>query len=283
MKRHRPFPIHYIALLLTVLWLFSACRKQVQTLTDSSNDAQISFICASPQLISELGRSGNAPIMVDYAGNIFPPPEPLSVYQPSFNSQQKFIFPTTSFNETLEVGWSFYMHLYPGTHTITVLDTGLFPRNSDTCSLKANAPVSAFYADSMGYFSSFFLEDKFSIQDSQVSLRLVNLCPDAGNVFFTIDQQAAPALGFASSYSYGQSSPFINYPNPSFDTLRIYFYQAGDSIDVIAREFLPVFPGHAYTFTLQGYVNPSPMYTDPVTGDFENLSGGISTPAYQNY
>jgi hypothetical protein len=261
--------------------LCSGCREKVVTLPGSSNDAQISFFCASTLLMQSGGY-----VLIDYTDTTFPPPSPsqlaLNDSVPSFSAISRYMYPTTVYNRTLPVPWVFYMHLKPGKHSFTLLDGGTQFRAVDESLLSANIPASIFYTDSMGYFRSVVLEDQYTIQNSQVSLRLVDLSPDAGKVFFTISGQQASAMGFAPTYSYGKNSGFVNLPNPVSDTLQINFYQAGDSVDVVASNFLPVNPGHAYTFTLQGYFNPNPTYTDPLTGYPETPAGGLSIGEYQN-
>ena len=271
----KSYPIYVLTL---IAFLCHSCREQVETPAGRSDDAQVSFICASAQMTYE----GAGYVLIDNTDSAFPQVRPDLTNQPNFNSTDKFMYPNTPFNASLAVSWTIYMHLYPGKHSFTLLDDGLLFRAGDQYQLAANAPVSIYYADSLGLFRSLVLQDHFTTSNSQVNLRFLDLSPDAGKIFFTIDEQPAAAQGFDSTYSYGQSSTFINFPNPVSDTLRISFYQAGDSVDVIAREFLQADPGHAYTFALQGYYNTNPSYTDPLTGNPVTPPGGLSVLVNKN-
>jgi hypothetical protein len=256
--------------LSTLLILLAGCRKVVQPPAGSSDDALVSFVCTSTQLINDMG-AGNTYLLIDTSRVA------------GFTKTSQYMYPTTEFNQSLSVPWIYYMHLHPGTHTFTLLDTGLTSRVTDHPALSANAPTSIFYTDSLGYFRSLILPDQYNTRDSTVNIRFINLSPDTGPVFFTIDEKPASQQGFNAAYAYGQNSAFVDYPNPATDSLRINFYQSGDSVDVIARLFLLVDPGHAYTFALQGYINPSPGYPDPLTGNWEAPLGGVSVLVYKNH
>jgi hypothetical protein len=271
-----------IQIVILIALCMMSCKEQVQTPAGLSDDALVSLICASPQLISDMGGNGESYVLLDNTDTAYPPVKPDITNQPVFQAYTKYMYPTTAFNETLPVPWSDYMHLTPGKHTFTLLDTGRLFRAVDQSQLGANQPVSIFYTDSLGHFRSIVLLDQATTPGNQVGLRFLHLSPDAGSIFFTIDEIPASMQGFDSAYLYGQASSFINYGNLTSDTLRINFFQAGDSVDVIVREFLPVNPGHAYTFALQGYNNPSPQYTDPLTGILKTPVGGLSVLAYQN-
>ncbi|TDW96825.1 DUF4397 domain-containing protein [Dinghuibacter silviterrae] len=262
---------------LSILFLLlSACRKTVQP-DSTSDDALISFICTSPQLINDMSTGIPSYVVIDSSAT-------TNIKSgPGFAKGSQYTYPTTAYNQTQSIPWIYYMHLHPGAHTFTLLDTGLRPRVHDTLNLPANAPTSVYYTDSLGYFRSLVLRDSFNTQDGQVNVRFIDLSPDAGRIFFSIDEKPASVQGFDTTYAYGHNSAFINYPNPVSDSLRINFYQAGDSVDVIARLFLQADPGHAYTFALQGYVNTSPGYTDPLTGNYETPTGGLSVLVYKNY
>jgi hypothetical protein len=267
----------YVAVIMACVCC--ACRRQVQVPSGSSDDARISFIAVSAQMMED----GGGYVLIDNTDSAFPQIRPGTLNQPVLDQEAQFMYPTTPFNETLTVPWIFYMHLYPGRHSFTLVDTGLILRATDEVQLGPNAPVSIYYADSVGYFRSLVLQDQFTTQSSQANIRFLDLSPDAGSIFFTIDDQPASAQGFDTTYAYGQHSGFIPFPNQVSDTLRINFYQAGDSVDVIAREFLQADPGHAYTFILEGYYNTSPSYPDPLTGKTKTPTGGLSILVNKNY
>jgi hypothetical protein len=262
---------------VVLVFVLGSCRRQVQTPAGSSGDAQISFIGVSVQMMA----SGGSYVLIDNT-DTSSTVRPSTVNQPVLSNPQ-YMSPTTAYNQTLAVPWVFYMHLYPGKHSFSLMDTALRLRAIDTLQLAANAPVSIYYADSMGYFRSVVLQDQFTTQGTQTNIRFVDLSPDAGSIFFTIDEQPASVQGFDTAYVYGQHSDFVPLSDTAGSTLRINFYQAGDSVDVIAREFLQADPGHAYTFILEGYFNTSPTYTDPLTGDAENPAGGLSLLVNKNY
>ena len=238
----------------------------------SAAEAQVNFINASAQLFGDLSYNGKAYILTDRKDTTY-----QSVFLPYFSRDNKFQYPSTAYNASLTQSWITYLNLAPGTHQFILVDTSHYLRVKDNINLKINAPVSIYYTDSLGYFKSFIFQDQLINEPANVRLRFLDFSPDAGNVFFTIDEKPASSRGFIKSLKYGGVTSFVSYPNPKTDTLRINFYQATDSTTIIARTFLQAEPGHSYTLALTGYYSPFVSYPDPKnSNNYKNITGGLS-------
>lgn len=269
-------------IILLVLAIFSSCKQEVVQPAGRSGDALISFFGVSPQMASELSfPSSTDYVLTDRTDTNFKVSS-LSNTTPAFNKTNNFQYPGTGYNATLQQPWVQYMHMKPGLHTFALVDTARYLRVKDNINLKPNMPLSIYYADSMGYYRSFILQDQIATQSEKTGIRFLDFSPDAGSVFFTINEKPASQSGFPATLQYGQSSKFISYPNAKTDTLRINFYMTGDSTDVVARAFLQADPAHSYTLALTGYYNPSPVYKDPKSGSYIFLSGGLSVIINKN-
>ena len=265
----------WISMLIVInVGFLSSCKKEA--LPDTvGNDGQISFFNVSAQLSNDVGYSGNAYVLTDLTDTIYKSGNLPGNNTPVFG-QNEFQYPSTIFNSTLRQPWVMYMRLKTGMHQFTLVDTGHYLRVRDKFAIAPNAPVSVYYTDSLGYFRSLILQDQLINKPGIVRLRFIDLSPDAGKVFFTINEKAASSSGFVQSLKYGQSAPFVDYPNPRTDTLRINFYQAADSSTVVASAFLQAAPGRSYTLALNGYYNQSISYPDPKNGQYKSFSGFLS-------
>src|SRR5258708_40059430 len=142
-------------------------------------------------------------------------------------------------------------------------------------------PVTVFFADSLGSFRYWVTQDTLTNLPGQIRLRVLQLSPDAGQVFFTVNKRIATA--FPDSLQYGSVTPFINLDNPVSDTLTIRFYHVGDTTNILTRAFLYADPGRVYTMVLKGYVN-SQAYPDPKTpGNTVNINPDLSVVINKNY
>jgi hypothetical protein len=270
-------------LMVMLIILLAACKKDLQPHSDNTSDGQVAFINASAQLFSDLGFNGNAYILKDITDTTYKPVNLSSPDMPYLNKQYKYQYPSTNFNATLAQPWVNYLHTSTGAHQFILIDTAHYLRVKDEVDLKANTPVSIYYADSLGYFRSFILEDQLINEPGKVRLRFLNLSPDAGDVFFTINEKPASSSGFINSFKYGSLTSFVSYPNIKRDTLRINFYRAGDSTTVVATTFLQADPGRSYTLALQGYYSQFVSYPDPKDSNkYKSLTGGLSVLVHTN-
>lgn len=268
--------ITFVALII----FLAACKKELKTPAAESPDAKVAFISVSPQLSNDLIPYGTAYVLKDITDTNAT--KQFLNTMPALNIGSKMQYPTTVSNTSLQQPWIEYLHLPSGPHLFTLVDTSHFLRVRDQVNFQADKPVSIYYADSLGHYRSFILPDDFTSNPGEVGLRFLNFSPDAGNVFFTIDEKPASASGFVNSFKYGQITPFVNYPNPRADTLRVNFFQASDSTTVIASAFVQAAPGHAYTLALQGYLNGSATYFDPKNHKLKTIQASLSVQINNN-
>jgi len=264
--------------LLTAILILAACRKNANEW--SQPDSQIGFFNASEYLQNQmLNTHGRSYILIDtkdttHSGS-------TASVTPFFgNGENLFQFPNFFYYSLQPLPWISYMRMHPGTHTITLTDTGgVHPLITTGVTTAPGNPVTVYFADSLGYFRSWALTDAVKEMPGMVMLRALHLSPDAGNVFFTIGGQAV--TGFPASMQYGQITSFVARPNPVADTLQIRFYKAGDSVNVLTSASLSVLPGHAYNLVLRGYLN-NRSFKDPITGKYLNFYPDLKVMLTQN-
>lgn len=247
----------------------SACKKIVAPVT--APDSELAFFNVSQYLIGETPQSGGiCYVLLD---------SPAAAY-PSF-SFGAYQSTDNELNSTQP--WVIYMHLRPGTHTLALTDTGAhheLVRQGITTN--AQYPTTVFYADSLGVFGSWVTKDTLISLPGQVRVRLLDLSPDAGSLFFTVNTQAPPP-GSPSVLRYGSVTSFVNYPNITGDsTLLLSFYNPGDSATLITAAQFQASPGHSYTILINGYENAQYL-TDPYTGNFDQYPPDLKAQVYQNY
>ncbi|MBN9379755.1 MAG: DUF4397 domain-containing protein [Chitinophagaceae bacterium] len=258
--------------------LAGACQKKV--MVTSTPDSQISFYNVSEYIqIQTLNTSGQSFLFIDAKDTTHSGVTVPVSNTPSFGSGE-YQFPNYFYYTRQTLPWISYMRVHPGEHSITLTDTGgHHPLITSAVTTVPGSPVSVYYADSLGHFRSWVLTDTVTESAGAVRLRVIDLSPDVGNVFFTIGGQ--PAAGFPDHQQYGQISPFVAWPNPVADTLQIRFYNTRDSVDVVASGSLSVTPGHAYNVVLTGYTN-SQAFPDPVTGRYLNFNPDLKVLLTQN-
>lgn len=280
------------AILLTCLILggsyLSSCRK-TGNLTDNS-DAQISYYNASEYLQSELASNrGYCYILMD-TPDTTSRSDGSALSIPYFNGEMYLNqFPNSYFYSRYNQPWISYMRISTGLHTIVLTDTGgTHALVYNRVNAVHNVPLSVYYADSLGHFRSWVVRDSTTIPDSSIAIRVLDLSPDAGNVFFTINGQYVGGVineqsagGFPDSLQFGKISGFIPWHNPVADTLVVRFYQTTDSTDVLTSGYLSATPGHSYNILLRGYLNP-PTFSDPFSGKQLQYKVDLRTTITQN-
>lgn len=244
-------------------------------------DSQVSFYNASEYLRTVLqGNNGRSQILIDSV-NMTYRGDSMS-YRPGFSSLgYMYQFPNELYNSNQAQPWIKYIRLYPGTHTISLTDTsGNYSLVATWAKLRTDAPTSVYFADSVGYFKSWIMADTVTRNDSAIHLRLLDLSPDAGKVFFTINGKKA--AGIPDSLQYGKTTGFLPLPLPAPGRLLIKCYALGDSTTILASSFLNAAPGHAYNILLKGYKGNRWM-RDPSNGKFVTFTPGLNISITQNF
>jgi hypothetical protein len=268
-----------IPCLAGMILLVAACQKHVNVVSDPA--AQLSFFNASEYVLGQtLNTSGFSFLLIDAKDTTHSGVGGPSIAStPSFSGGQ-YQFPNFFYYTRQPVSWISYMRVHPGLHTVTLTDTGGHHSLMTTAVKTAQGnPVSVYYSDSLGVFRSWTLIDTVSEISTAVKLRVFDLSPDAGNVFFTIGGRAA--TGFPDSLRYGQITGFVPWDNPVADTLQFRFFNTGDSVDIIASGSLSVMPGHAYNVLLTGYMS-SQFFLDTLTGSYLNFNPDLKLLFTQN-
>lgn len=246
----------------------SACKKIVTPVT--TPDSELAFFNVSQYLIGETPQTGGVCyVLLD---------SPAATY-PSFSFGD---YQSTDIEINSTQPWVIYMHVYSGTHTLALTDTGAhheLVRQKITTS--SQYPTTVFYADSLGVFGSWVTRDTLVSLPGQVRVRILDLSPDAGSLFLTVNSQAPPP-GSPTILRYGSVTSFVNYPGITGDsTLLLSFYNPGDTTDLITATELLASPGHSYTVLIEGYENTQSM-TDPFTGNFDQYPPDLKASVYQN-
>ncbi|MHA4806904.1 hypothetical protein ACX0G9_02290 [Flavitalea flava] len=269
-----------------------ACHK-TGNITDIP-DSPISFYNASEYLRSHLedptGTGYYAAfgyILIDTPDTVTRPDgSALSIAAFNNYSQNTYQFPNLGFyyegySSNQKQTWISYMRILSGLHTVVLTDTGgLRPLAYNRIATTQGSPMTIYYADSLGVFRSWPLLDAPVVADNTIGIRVLDLSPDAGNLFFTIGGKLA--TGFPDSLQYGRISDFVPWPNPVSDTLTIRFYQTSDSNTVVtSTSIFNASPGHAYNLLLRGYMNYQ-SYTDPFTGKLLNVNADLKAVVTQN-
>lgn len=265
--------INTLFLIILFCIVLTACKKENQLNDASANDALVTFNIVSAQLQSDLAAKNNCYVLIDRADTTYQPLNLSNPELPYFNNNYKFQYPTNTFNAGLQQSWAIYGHIKPGAHTLNLIDSAHYLRNSSKINLAANKNFSIYYADSLGYFRSFVLQDELINQPGKVRLRFLDFCPDATELAFNIDDKPAAQSGFVNKMNYGTTTGFVNYDTPRPDTLKIDFYQPSDPQTIVATTFLKTQPGRSYTLALMGYLSGFASYPDPKNNLFYKQVG----------
>lgn len=238
--------------LLLGICFASSCKKDPQPVV-SDKTGKLTFINASYELNAYVaGNRSVVPLFWDkidttlamgaHYGFSSPPQFDASTW----NLQ----FPNYNMGDYTQPGQAYWPNK-PGNHTVIVADTaknGLFNIDLTT---SATIPQSLFITDSTGIFRSVLLNDDKPVDDGTVNMRFLNFCPDAGDVFMTVNDQQVTGLsepvGFCGYHN------FAPVPVTGPDTLVIRLYKATDTVNILARFYATVYPGHAYTVFFSGY------------------------------
>lgn len=271
-------------------WVFAiaclslgGCKKIVNPVAGNP-DSQLAFITVSEYLNAEITPTdgGVAYILLDTSVAAYTQ-DGINTSLPNFTDGFD-LYPEGSTNSTEAVPWIQGMHVYAGQHTMTLTDTGgHYPLiRNEAFTTNDTYPTTVIFSDSMGVFGSWITTDTPVSVTGQIRVRLIDLSPDAGSIFFTSGSQAPPP-GSPAVMNYGMETSFINFPSPSADTtLSFLFYNAGDSVDVVAAAFLAASPGHSYTIIVQGYENAE-SYQDHISGRPFNFSPDLRTMMLQDF
>jgi hypothetical protein len=246
-------------------------------------DAQIAFFNASEYVQSQLASAPYeaADILMDQPDTTFEGHVANTLQNPLFsNGAGLYQFPSTNTNGASVQSWQEYLRTTPGLHTITLTDTGAHhPLVTNQVQTAPGLPVTLYYSDSICHFRTFVCRDAVNETPDAAQLRVFDLSPDAGNVFFKID--SLPATGFADTLQYGTITHFTPWKIPAATTLQIYFYAVGNTTNVLATAPLSVLPGHAYNIIFTGYASFE-SGPDPFTGRWINFFSDLRIILTQN-
>lgn len=265
---------------LLFLLVITSCKKSEDPLRNT--DASLSLYNASEYLQSAVNNGRRIQILIDSPGTSYSFHGDSAYYHPSFGSSPfQYQFPNEFYNSTLSHPWIKYMRMYPGAHSISLMDND--SRRSLTITsagLRTDVPTSVYFADSLGNFRSWVTIDTLTRIDSAIRLRVLDLSPDAGSVFFTIDGH--PATGFPDSLQYGRITNFLPWHNAASGKLLIQFFNTTDSTTILAGSFLDAAPGHTYNILLRGY-KKGQICNDPVSGRPLRFSPDLVVTITQNF
>ncbi|MBC9911748.1 DUF4397 domain-containing protein [Chitinophaga varians] len=261
--------------------IVAACSKEV-TVPDTA-DAQISFYNASEKLVGEakLLIGGNRVfVLVDSKDTNYVPVDAISKH-PFFADENPYQYPhPLSYNNKQLVQWQVYMRMAPGKHTLLLTDSSRRTLINSEVTTAYGLPVTVFYADKDGVFSTWAVPDHLQWEDNKVRLRMMNFCPDGAPVFFTINGNVPTE--FAAETKYGDIQDFKSFAAKPLDTMRIKFYHTADKENPVASATLYTEAGHSYTVLLRGYENAH-TYVDPVTGQNVGMPATLKAVACKNY
>jgi hypothetical protein len=267
--------------------VLTSCNKKV-----SPNEAalapspgKIAYVNVSEDLLQQLTYAQPARywshVLVDNGDTSYGVNgRPLNSTFAFFNAEYPTQYPTDRFNITQDQPWLRYSSIDAGKHQFILTDTGHHAVIKSTFEVTANEPITLFFADSLGSYHAFPVKDAIQPAAGKTGLRFIDLSPDAGKVFFTINNETA--TGFPDTFQFGKISSFVTYNRSARDTMRLRFYQAGDSSTVLARSTLYTEPGHGYTILLTGYLQYA-SYSNPVTGQYMGISPNLRVMLYKNY
>ena len=261
--------IQHIKMISLLLWLscylISSCTKEITPLnkSDGSNGlgGEISYFNASEHILSQIkfsltsaGTPGKSYVLIDHtADSVLNNVKLLGKDYPFFEFEHAITAPFTYYNNSLAQPWVIYQRLSADNHQIVLMDTSRHSMIKTNVKLETGKPLTVYFADSLGVFRTRIRRDTPIRNNANIGLQIGQLSPDAGPVYFTIDDKTPP--GFPREMKYGDFTSFVGVANPLPDTLRINCYKVGDNTIPIARGFLPTEPGYSYSIILKGYMN----------------------------
>lgn len=261
--------------------IVAACNKEVTA--PDIKDAQISFYNASEKLRGEAQAqlAGNRIfVLVDSKDTNYVAVDAISKH-PFFTEENPYQYPhPLSYNNNQLVQWQLYMRMSPGKHALLLTDTSHRTLINSEVTTANGQPVTVFYADKDGVFSTWAVPDHLQWEDNKVRLRMMNFCPDGTPIFFTIN--GSVPTEFAPDTKYGDIQDFKSFAAKPLDTMRIKFYSTTDKENPVAATTLYMEAGHSYTVLLRGYANAH-TYTDPVTKQQISMAATLKAVACKNY
>ena len=176
-------------------------------------------------------------------------------------------------NTTNNFPWMVFDYFTPGTYA-----AGLHLASTDSASL-FNFPVSVqlnkqqtcFIADSLGIYSATTVVHEPANTTDKIRLRLLQFCPDADSVNLRIGNNLVNGV---QNMGYRSVSAYIDYPLATDSTLKLRIFNAGDTLNVMARTDLQAQPGQSYTLILRHY-RKSHQYKDAEGKTVNILPGNI--------
>jgi hypothetical protein len=258
-----------------------ACHK-TGNVTDT-DDSRISFYNASEYLQNQIQNGyGKSYLLIDTPDTTLRPDGTAQQLPGFVRDLWGYQFPNFFYYTRSVQPWISYMRIAAGTHTVLLTDTGAHhPVAFNRIKTTPDIPLSVYYADSAFQFRSWILPDTAAVPGNAIGIRVLDLSPDAGPVFFTINGQYVNSAGFPDTLKYGRVSSFIPWANPVQDTLVIRFYQTADSSNALTTSLLYSTPGHAYNLLLRGYLTGG-TWQDPFTGRSQSVQADLQTVITQN-
>ncbi|WP_212002043.1 DUF4397 domain-containing protein [Chitinophaga sp. HK235] len=240
------------------LLLAAACRQQDNDL--QPEDAQIGFYNASEYIRLQLKNNPKTNyLFVDTKDTV--PSDAIPRFTGSDYLNQ---FPNKFYYVNHPQPWLSYIRVMPGSHQLILRDTSMSRTLvMDTVLSRHGEPMTVYFADDKGKFRTWKLSDQVNTKSDSTYLRVLNLSPDAGKVFLTINGKVP--TGFPASLDYGDVTRFTGRAVSGPDTLRVRLYQqAAPDVDIISTTLLTT-PGSAYNIVLSGSLNGQ-SFIDPATG-----------------
>jgi hypothetical protein len=252
-----------ILLVILILMGLASCKKTADALYNP--DSQITFFNTSEYAIQSMESGSACYLLIDSTDSTLIGQYSGLYTLPSF-SVTGYDFPALGYTNNLgSPPFLTYMRMHIGAHSVTLTDTnGRAPLLTNHFHTIQGVPQTLIFTDSMGLMRTIITRDSVTNDTLSNEIRVLNLSPDAGSVFLKLN--GGIPVGFPVSLAYGQVSQFVRYPNNQFDTLVVQVFNVGDTVDVIASNYLVVSPGHAYEIMLTGYLNTE-SYPDPFTGN----------------
>lgn len=258
---------NYIWMLVAGLLWITACRKTDDIIPPE--DAQVGFYNVSEYVYQQIKNS--------YRYNyVFIDNDTLPSRQtPAFTTMDyQFQYPNRPFYATQSQPWITYLRVTPGYHRLALTDTSArFTLITDTLNTQPGHPVTVYFADNLGKFRTWKINDDVNTSSDSVYLRLLHFSPDAGDIYYTINGERPKTS--PTSFVYGTIPGFTARPCKGLDTLRLRFYRTAEPNDAFFSARLMTTPGGAYNLVVKGYQN-NQSFKDPASKQSVNISAGLN-------
>lgn len=178
-------------------------------------------------------------------------------FTPSANYRRDF----PGINSLNEIPWTEFDHYTPGTYTanmrLITADTAMVNQFAFPVTVEQDQQHTYLLSDSLGTFHVTTMKHAAG-SAGKVRLRLVQLCPDADSVNMRIGSNLLTSM---QNLPYRSVSDYIDYPLTTDSTLKLRLFNAGDTLNVIARADLAAQPGQSYMVICWKY-RQAHQYTD---------------------